>query len=289
MTENDYGKMVFKPIYNKILKASSSGYMHQNCGISFDYAVDYEYLSDSEKIMLLNQFGQIQNENETQTFINATNWVSRILLSDQNGTIEPISGYELIRKVKERIYAANCYAHAVVLNDVFRLLGYTSKYVFCMPVDYHFSDNHVVNLVYSKQQHKWMLFDAAQNVYYTNENGVILDIQELRRCFIEDRHINVCLLDAYWSDLGKKERIMFQNRNLVYMMKNTYRFSCFKNSYVDRLATNRKVIHYHLVPANYMQTPFTQVFYNMRTATKHIEVYSSDEAAFWSVPKEDDI
>lgn len=289
MAENNYGNIVFKPIYNRILKASSSGYRHQNCDIIFDYSVDYEYLSDSERIMFLEQFSQIQNENEIQTFINATNWVSQILMSGQNATIEPISGYELIRKVKKGIYAANCYAHAVVLNDVFRLLGYVSRYVFCMPVDYHYSDNHVVNLVYSKQQHKWMLFDAAQNLYYTDEKGVIMDIQELRRCFVEDRHINVCLLDVYWSGLGRKEKIMSQNKNLVYMMKNTYRFNCFKNSYVDRLATNRKVIDYHLVPVNYLQTPFTQIFYDMKTATKHIEIYTSDAEAFWSVPKEDDI
>ena len=280
--------MVFKIIYDKILKASAFGYLPQNCDISFDYKVDHEYLSNLEKIALINQFNQIQHKDEIQTFVNATNWVSKILLSDRDATIEPISGYELVRKVQEGIYAANCYAHAVVLNDVFHLLGYTSRYVFCLPVDYHYSDNHVVNLVYSKQQNKWMLFDAAQNLYYTDENGVILNIQELRRCFIEDKHINVCLLDVYWSNLDRKERIMFQNKNLVYMMKNMYRFHCFKNSYMDRLANHRKVIHYHLVPVNYMKTPFTQIFYDMETATKHIEIYSSDEEEFWSVPKDDE-
>lgn len=91
--------MIFKIIYDKILKASAFGYLPQNCDISFDYMVDHEYLSELEKIALINQFDQIQHKDEIQTFINATNWVSKILLSDRDATIEPISGYELVHKV----------------------------------------------------------------------------------------------------------------------------------------------------------------------------------------------
>lgn len=285
--EADFGSMFYKSIYAKILKASSAGYVSQHYDISFEYEADYKYLSELKKITMLPQFNQIQNENEIQTFINATNWVSRILLSDKEAAIESISSYELISKVQEGAYAANCYAHAVVLNDVLYLLGYKSRYIFCMPIDYHFTDNHVVNLIYSKQLKKWVLFDAAQNLYYTDENGVILNIQELRERLINDKPIDVCLLDVYWSNLSPKEKIMFQNKNLVYMLKNMYRFHCFKNPYMDRLASYREIVDYHLVPECYMKTPFTRIFYEKETATKHIEIYSSDEERFWVVPEED--
>lgn len=43
--EIDFGSMFYKIVYDKILKASSTGYTQQNCNISFEYEVNYEYLS----------------------------------------------------------------------------------------------------------------------------------------------------------------------------------------------------------------------------------------------------
>lgn len=290
---SDHGKnissMNYRIIYDRILKSSRNGYESQNSAINFDYSIDCRYISEIKKLTGLSGFENIKSEDEIKTFINATNWVSQILLSDKEARIESVSSYELICKVKEGAWAANCYAHAVVLNDVFHLLGYKSRYVFCMPVDYHFTDNHVVNLVYSKQLKKWVLFDAAQNLYYTDDAGTLLDIRELRKCFIEDKPVHVELLDVYWSELGKKERIMFQNKVLIYMMKNVYRFHCFQNSILDRLAKGREITHYHLVPTNYMNTPFIRTFYDIESAVKHKEIYSSDEEKFWETPEESEI
>lgn len=174
----DSGSMKYRIIYNKILKSSYDGYEHQNCDFHFDYSTDCEYMSEIKKLTDLSGFNKIKDKDEIRTFINATNWVSQSLMSNKTAKIEAVSSYELIRKVKEGAWAANCYAHAVVLNDVFHLLENKSRYVFCMPVDYHYSDNHVVNLVYSRKLKKWVLFDAAQNLYYTDKTGKILDVQE---------------------------------------------------------------------------------------------------------------
>lgn len=88
-------------------------------------------------------------------------------------------------------YLCCFYAHAVVLNDVLLALGYISKYVFCMPVDYHFVDNHVVNLFFSKQLKKWVLFDAAQ----------IYDMETATK------HIEIYTSDAekFWSNPEENE------------------------------------------------------------------------------------
>lgn len=284
--KKDISSINYRIIYDRILKSSHNGYASQDAVINFDYSVDCRYMSEIKKLTGLNGFENIQSDDEIKTFINATNWVSKTLLSDKEPKIEPVSSYELICKVKEGAWAANCYAHAVVLNDVFHLLGYKGRYVFCMPVDYHFTDNHVVNLVYSKQLKKWLLFDAAQNLYYTDNMGTVLDIRELRKCLIEDKPIHVKLLDVYGPKLRKKESIMFQNKVLIYMMKNVYRFHCFQNSILDRLAKEREIIHYHLVPTNYMSTPFIRAFYDIESAVKHKEIYISDEEKFWKTPEE---
>lgn len=285
--EKNIGSVVYKTVYERILKASDTYYSHQDGDISFSYEIDEKYISELGKLTTVEGFEQIWNKDETQTFINATNWVSKVLLSEKSTVIEPICSYDLIQNVQNGLYGANCYAHAVVLNDVFRLLGFKCKYVFCLPIDYHYTDNHVVNLVYSEQKNKWMLFDSAQNLYYTNKDGSIMDLRELRKSFVEDKPVNVCLLDEFWSALEYKEKIMLQNKTLVYMMKNTYRVCCFQNAFMDRLATNRKVIQYHLVPSNYIATPFIHTYYNTRSNTKHVEIYSSDEDAFWMAPKGD--
>lgn len=287
--ENNISSMNYKIIYKRILQSSHNGYKRQDSTLNFDYSVDSGYMSEIKKLTELSGFDKIKNVDEIQTFINATNWVTQSLLSNKETKIEPVSSYELICKVKEGAWAANCYAHAVVLNDVFHLLGYKSRYIFCMPIDYHFTDNHVVNLVYSTKLNKWLLFDAAQNLYYTDKMGIILNLQELRKCFIQDQVINVELLDVYWPGLTKRERIMFQNKVLIYMMKNVYRFQCYQNSFLDRLAKGREITHYHLVPTTYMNTPFTHTFYDIKLAIKYKEIYCSDEKKFWEIPKEEEV
>lgn len=76
----DYGGMRYKVAYDNILKASSEGYKCQCRDIAYKYDVNSKYLDNIKKIYLLDGFAQIKSENDMQTFINATNWVSLLLL-----------------------------------------------------------------------------------------------------------------------------------------------------------------------------------------------------------------
>lgn len=279
------GTMKHRNIYQAILKNTEDGYKQQNISMNFFYETNREYDNHAIKITQINGFKNIKSDTELQTFINATNWVSHILRSDAQPTIENVSGYEIICNVQKGLYAANCYAHAVVLNDVFHLLGYKSKYVFCEPIDYHFTDNHVVNHVLSSSTHKWMLFDAAQGVYFTKKNGEVMNLQDLREYIIKDEPFEVNLLKEFWGKFSNREQQMIKNRIVVYMMKNLYRFECRQNSYTDRTSFQEPLIYYDLVPESYFKTPMKQVLSDTNTGLKHMVIYSSDETEFWKTPE----
>lgn len=284
-TSNDIGTMKYRKVYDAILQNSKDGYLVQDVSMHFSYETNQYYDDNVNKISQLNGFGDINAGTELQTLINATNWVSHILMSNKEPTIDNIPGYDIIDNVRKGIYGANCYAHAVVLNDVFHLLGYKCRYIFCEPIDFHFRDNHVVNLVLSKNTHKWLLFDAAQGVYFTKKSGEVMSIQDLRDHIIANEQFEVNLLDEYWSGISERDRLMAKNRIIVYMTKNLYRFGCWQNSFLNRIATEGVVTYYELIPKSYMQTPFIQSQYSRTTGIKTISIYGSDEAEFWKKPE----
>lgn len=112
---------------------------------------------------------------------------------------------DILEDVKNGKNSTSCYGYAVVLNDVLCALGYKCKYIFCKPIALHFIDCHVVNLVYSNDLHKWVILDVAQSVYYTDEFGCMLSLEELMNKIIDNRTINLNLLESYdnLTDLQK--------------------------------------------------------------------------------------
>lgn len=258
-----------------------------NFVVSTDFCTNY---IDKPNESVLAEIKQLYNldtlvaQDETITFCNATNFVSQILASsDLAPTIIRGNSIDIINSVQQRNNGANCYAHAVVLCQVLSALGFCSRYIFCYPIDHLFWENHVVTIVFSKKQKKWMLFDAAQNLYYTDNNGTILDVFELRTCLANGFEVNVNLLDIYWNKYESREKKLVKDKNLIYMMKNLYRFSCFQNSCEDRLAHNRIVNRYHLVPSNYIQTPYLINRYDKEHNVKYNELYISNYRDFFNI------
>lgn len=254
MDNIDYSALTNKNIYLGFLKASANNYGIDRCdNIEFEYDIDEE---DQKQLSSFFDFSILVDVDELSTFTNAVNWVSENLLSKKSSDIKKENSFCIINNVIKGEYAANCYAHAVVLNDIFRLLGYKARYIFCMPIDYHFADNHVVNLVFSKKEKRWMMFDAAQNLYYTDDNGKVMDIRTFRNYLIRGENINVNLLPVYWASLNdNRERMLYFEKVLIYMSKNMYRFACFKNGHKDRLAQGRVVEIINLVPNTYIDLP----------------------------------
>lgn len=269
-----------KKMFEQLLKNSQQNFTFYD---SFD-AEYIDFLDESLIYKIKNEYDleKLIVENELETIRNATNFVSNVLKSNLPPKYVKGTCIDIINTVRSGCCGANCRTHAIVLSQILTAMGFLSRYVFCYPIDYMYSENHVVTIVYSKQYHKWFLFDAAQNLYYTDTSGKILDIFELRTKLANSEKVKVELLDEYWGNYTDKEKLLISTKNLIYMSKNVYRFACFQSSMTDHLAQNRIVKLYHLVPLNYIQTPFSVSSYDKYNKVKYEELFISNCTDFFN-------
>ena len=268
-------------VYLSILKAAKK----YDCSKREEFLFDYSYNVDEiELFKEIHKLNALIGKNENETIKNATNWVSLILKSKKEPKGPIGNSVQIIQDIKSGKYAGNCYTYAVVLNDVLISLGFKSKYIFCFPIDFHFSDCHVVNVVFSKERNKWILLDAANNMIYTDEQGELLGLSELREYLINEIDVEIHLLDIY-KDVTDMNKTLYKQKILAYMTKNTYRFGCFMNSQKDRQAVCKTTKFYNLVPVSYIDKPCEVAEYCFETKVKKIEYYSSNSQAFWKLPK----
>lgn len=268
-----------KDIYVDFLRVSTYAYEEHN--IKFDYS----YLSNEiDALRIQYDIEKLRGKTEFETFVNATRWVAQILSNDLPPLESQSRVKDMIADISGGKYGASCYTYACVLNEVFRALGYLSRIIFCLPIDFHPYGSHVVNIVYSEECDKWLLFDAAHGVYFQDDAGMILNLQELRDYFVSKKSINVSLIDGIRDTVSGRERHFLAQRILIYMSKHVYRFRCFENSYKDNFAQNRIVNAVNLIPCNYLAATSKIVRYYYETNTKQVEIFISNPLEFWKLP-----
>ena len=61
---------------------------------------------------------------------------------------------------------------ATILKDAYQAMGYPARTVTCMPKDTADFDCHVITVVWSKQQQKWIWMDPTFNAYVSDEKEI---------------------------------------------------------------------------------------------------------------------
>lgn len=82
-------------------------------------------------------------------------------------------------------YAINCRYKAIVLTDLLNAYGIKS-YPVAM-VDANNDGNHLTVQVYLSDKKKWVLLDPSFNTYFTDDENNVLDVFELRNCFLKGK------------------------------------------------------------------------------------------------------
>lgn len=140
------------------------------------------------------------NGSEIEKALNLLSWCHQNVL--HNGGAKDV---EFVRKTsldilryaykKGREYGVYCRLQAIVFSECCLALGIKSRILHCLPFSPYDFDTHVVSIVYSTTLNKWILLDAGNNQYFTDENGVLLSPMEIRtklgnnepiKCHIED-------------------------------------------------------------------------------------------------------
>jgi hypothetical protein len=138
-----------------------------------------------------------------------------------------------------------CYLISLVQNDVYLSMGFKSKYVFCLPDEKEISDNHVINIVYSRTLKKWIWMDPTFEVYMMDSNNNLLDVSQVRQRMIDNKNLTVS--DGF-NENGKPEggSVWY----LKYMSKNLFRFIIPIRSQSDYESSNMPS-YIELLPLGY--------------------------------------
>jgi hypothetical protein len=215
---------------------------------------------------------------EISRFKNLLYWVHNVVRHDGNSN-NPSSknAIDLIEICKKEKRGINCRMMATILKDAYQAMGYPARVVTCLPKDTTDPDCHVITVVWSKQQQKWLWMDPTFNAYVSDEKGNLLNIEEVRTRLIAKQPL-VLNEDANWNNQSKQTKAHYLD---YYMSKNLYWIKIATDSQWD-LETSKpgKMITYvNLYPSGY--STFKDL---TKTSGQVIEYATNDATYFWQKP-----
>jgi hypothetical protein len=162
---------------------------------------------------------------DTSRVLNLLRWVHTQVRHDGNlQAPQPWNALNLLELCKKEGRGINCRMMATILNEACLALGYKSRHITCLPLDKKDRDCHVITAVWLKDLQKWVYLDPTFNVYFTDSQGNLLSIPEVRARMIKGEPL-VLSKDADHN--GQKED---PAEYLDYMAKNLVRLQCPQQS-----------------------------------------------------------
>ncbi len=182
----------------------------------------YDYFTEGfSKLLARYPVKQVAgNGNELSMALNLLKWCSENVLHN-GGTKDvdfiPKTSVDILdySYQKGREYGVYCRLQAIVFTECCLALGIKSRILHCLPFSPYDFDTHVVSMVFIESLNKWILLDAGNNRYFTDESGSILSPLEIRTKLGNDEYIK-CNVD----DEDYKR----------YMAKNLFYFKSLKKS-----------------------------------------------------------
>ncbi|GAB6931125.1 hypothetical protein JCM10914A_51080 [Paenibacillus sp. JCM 10914] len=255
----------FNDYYIKLLQlaAYSKDNSDPSCKFSYQSQTDRELATLKNSYQLDTIAG---HGDEISQWKNLTQWLNG---RHPHGNVQPpdlCNAVEVLKLSDDSPVTMNCYVLATVLNEMFLSLGYHSRRVHCRSYDAYDLDSHVVTTVYSKTYRKWLFFDPSWNCYVTDDNEMILSLQEFRNRLMNNLPVwvNGNPAESEWSTFYKG-----------YMAKNMFWFSCPVDSEFDGQGNS----HCVLLPEHFLPMELTRA---LPSNMKHIITRNPDH--FWIQP-----
>ncbi|MDE6614230.1 MAG: transglutaminase-like domain-containing protein [Clostridia bacterium] len=204
--------------YAKWLKENNDFDYAESLDLDEPYSIGREFcLQIAEKYNIAEIAGNGSTQEKT---LNILKWVSDNIKHDgsQMINLDKRNGYTLLEYGFGTEKGMNCYCLALVMTDCMQALGIKARTVLLMPKEYNTGDNHVVTHVYLDEEKKWIMVDPSWNAYFSNKDGAIMDVFELRDAFANGE-IASLNTDANYNGEEADENYYKQ-----YMSKNLYWF-----------------------------------------------------------------
>ncbi len=218
--------------------------------------------------------------------LNVLHWVhERIPHDGEHGNPETRNAAAMLDVCRTEHRGLNCRGLALVLNECYLSLGFSSRLVTCLPKDSLGIDPdcHVINAVFVPSLDKWIWVDPTYDAYVMDEKGDLLGIAEVRERIILDQLL-ILNPTANWNRRYSPGKVEYLYR---YMAKNLYILQCPLDSEYDmETCADGKTIRYvQLLPLEYFkQEPQERTFTDPKTGTKYVFYNTNNPLAFWKRP-----
>lgn len=180
---------------------------------------------------------------ELQRLNNLKQYASELLSFEghflQSRRFEYLNCIEIINSAKEEGFSLNCRYKSFIFTQMLLSLGYKARWVRCLPFDLRSNDAHCVTEVYLESLKKWIVVDCAFNMYYFSDDGMLLNLIEMRKCILSGRKIRFLATNRKTADYIKK-----------YWIQNIFRFSYLSNLTSESIE-DKSFTYYNLNPIAY--------------------------------------
>lgn len=247
----------------------------------------YESMNDSQLVMLRKSFrldSIAGTGNELSRLLNLMHWLHNLVPHDGSNPNPMVrNAMSLVRECKREDRGLNCRGLAIVLNEVYLSMGYSSRLLTCLPKDSLGidSDCHVITVVYSQMLQKWVWLDPTWDAYVMDENGNMLSVEEVRERLVDDRPL-ILNPDANWNHKSSATRETYLKS---YMAKNLYMLESPVRSWynMETWGQAASVSYIRLLPlGDFRQEPRKTERNN--NGTTIITYKTNNEKLFWSAP-----
>ena len=209
-----------------------------------NFVIEHD-IKNPEFELLRNQYSLLKiagNGNDFSKAVNLMRWVHENVLHCGGGKQEVIlrNSVSILNYTfgKGQMPGIFCYDIAIVFTECCLAAGLTARTIHCKPFSPYDLDTHVVSMVYINEMSKWVLFDANNNAYFIDKNGIALSPMEARYLLARDE---ICV-----SASAQPESDWYKE----YMAKNLFYIKCWaKNTFGTDLIENQTI--YYLTPIGF--------------------------------------
>lgn len=204
-------------------------------GQSFSDTLRFTYQSeDDPELAEIREYFSLDSiagtGDEISRIKNILAWVHNAVRHDGSSySPEQRNAIDLIRICRTENRGINCRMMAIILNECYLAMGFPSRFITCLPKSETDSDCHVITMVYSRTLRKWVWMDPTFNAYVSDEDGMLLNIAEVRERLIVGKPL-LLNEDANWNNRTRQTKESYLDR---YMAKNLYWFECTRVSRRD--------------------------------------------------------
>jgi len=221
---------------------------------------------------------------DVSQMINLMRWVHNLVPHDgSKGNPAVKNAMDLITTCQREHKTLNCRGLAILLNEVYLAEGFESRYITCMPKDTADQDCHVITMVYSLKQNKWIWMDPTFNAYIMDENGNLLGPDEVRERLIKNKPL-ILNPDADHNHENSETKEYYLGD---YMAKNLYKLVCAVSSEYnyETAGTNKTRAYITLIPGS--KIPEQRAAKNEHDVDSYTSYYTTNPNLFWQLPQKE--